>query len=270
MEGGWILEDMDCEPLKHSGGSAAQSSLIQVQDAFFQIFHPNDTFLKDMRSYMPKKHREYILYCERRMNIIDYMNIKSIVDDEINELINNCITAIKDFRYAHFGIVNKYIKQQIKSNDESTNESTNSKPIVNANNCIVSNNKADVKADVEADTNLSQDKKVESKMTGTGGTDFEVYLKNLIKDTKNSLIKYKSNKKPQINNKICLLYTLLYTVLSVCILYHLYTSSYLYNSHFLNYTSDNYSIFDNRFYSIDCDDFNYYYDINNTLYCLDD
>jgi indoleamine 2,3-dioxygenase len=108
----------------YGGGSAAQSSLIQAEDIFFGIKHPNDEFLKKMREYMPKKHRDYLDNMETQMNINQFINQTFIKInpnyDKLKLLCNECINLIADFRKIHKGVVTEYIINQIPKDVDDT------------------------------------------------------------------------------------------------------------------------------------------------------
>ncbi|VDN32248.1 unnamed protein product [Cylicostephanus goldi] len=58
------MEDMG--HLKYGGGSAAQSSTIQLIDAFLKVEHTgaDNDFLIRQRDYMPREHRELLQWVE--------------------------------------------------------------------------------------------------------------------------------------------------------------------------------------------------------------
>ena len=84
------------------GASAAQSPTIHLLDIILDISHPNDTFLTEMRSYMPREHREVLEYFEKQ-----YKGKKS----ELSRLkgYTESVEAIKRFRQVHFDMVKNYI-----------------------------------------------------------------------------------------------------------------------------------------------------------------
>lgn len=108
---GWYLEGIG-EYIKFDGGSAAQSSLIQAEDIFFEISHNNDSFLLRMREYMPENHKSYLEYMEIRPKL---SSIKSKICskdwDKIDSIRNECVNLIHKFRKFHFGIVQDYVKK---------------------------------------------------------------------------------------------------------------------------------------------------------------
>ena len=107
---GWYLEGVE-EYVKYDGGSAAQSSLIQAEDIFFEISHNNDSFLLRMREYMPENHKSYLEYMEIRPKLSS-IKWKISVEEwyKIESIRNECIELIHKFRKFHFGIVQDYVK----------------------------------------------------------------------------------------------------------------------------------------------------------------
>lgn len=110
--------------IEYGGGSAAQSSLIQAEDIFFGIKHPNDEFLKRMRDYMPEKHRKQLISMEERINMREFMEtriMKSSYDYQmLLPVYNDCIELIADFRKIHKGVVAEYIIKQMPRDIDGT------------------------------------------------------------------------------------------------------------------------------------------------------
>lgn len=100
--------------IKNIGGSAAQSTLIQMYDCFFGIEHDEHgkTFLDEMRKYMPKSHYEYLRNLEQLPSLKEY--VLNSADTELIEKYNDCVKCLKKFRQAHLGLVHKYIMRFVK------------------------------------------------------------------------------------------------------------------------------------------------------------
>ena len=113
---GWYLQGINIPPLKEDGASAAQSSLISLEDIFFSVEHKEGTkeFLNKMRQYMPKKHRNYLEYCESRPKLKDYIQNNMILE----EYFNSCIDLIVKFRKNHLGIVHRFVIEPSNKNSE--------------------------------------------------------------------------------------------------------------------------------------------------------
>jgi indoleamine 2,3-dioxygenase len=98
----------------YKGGSAAQSTLIQILDV---LLHENEigcefskNFLKEMLNYMPSKHKKYVL--NLKTNKEEYNLHNYIKQTCNNNLINNynfALTQLQLFRKTHFQIVKDYI-----------------------------------------------------------------------------------------------------------------------------------------------------------------
>lgn len=113
---GLIYEGVSDEPQKMIGGSAAQSSSLQLVDAALGIKHDKDIedFLNKMRSYMPPKHVEFIEMISRQTNLRQYAGNRG---GDIKRSYNEAVQAVVNFRSYHIQIVTKYII--ITSNKES-------------------------------------------------------------------------------------------------------------------------------------------------------
>jgi indoleamine 2,3-dioxygenase len=95
----------------YHGGSAAQSSLIQLIDCILQIDHGSERtgqYLKKMRFYMPKEHRLFLETIEKNSPINQWLT----EDAPLRPLYNDCIKRITHFRQVHLEIVAKYIMGQ--------------------------------------------------------------------------------------------------------------------------------------------------------------
>lgn len=108
---------------KFGGGSAAQSSLIQLLDIILGVDHESEhgkKFLLEQRDYMPKTHKEFLEFAE---NIFKQNKLKSIAltDSQVFASYNNAINELKVFRQAHYKLVHDYIVKFIK-NPEHENE----------------------------------------------------------------------------------------------------------------------------------------------------
>lgn len=106
---------------KHnSGGSNAQSSLIQFFDVVLGVEHsptgaPKTSapggkhgFLEEMRKYMPGPHRDFLDHMDTIANIRQYVS-NSISGPELSEAYNLAVESLKEFRNIHIQIVTKYI-----------------------------------------------------------------------------------------------------------------------------------------------------------------
>lgn len=94
--------------LKYAGGSAAQSTLIQVYDALLGVKHSPkiNEYLVNIRNYMPQSHRNYLEM------MIKLPSLPEIVDKNNKELVaelTNCVQQLERFRMSHMGLIHSYI-----------------------------------------------------------------------------------------------------------------------------------------------------------------
>lgn len=106
--------------LKFGGGSAAQSSLIQLIDVILGVEHESEhgkKFLLEQRDYMPKSHRDFLKYVE---NHFKSNSLKMIATRNLKVLLEyNCaVKELKTFRQAHYKLVHDYIVKFIKTPEE--------------------------------------------------------------------------------------------------------------------------------------------------------
>lgn len=160
-----ILEgDFPSEPqtISFGGGSAAQSSLIQVEDIFLGVKHPGDKFLLKQREYMPGEHRKILETMSLKQSLKHYIDRDIVQDEEIIELFNECLQKLVTFRGVHMGIVKNYIIQQVQINEAHEKGIT-------------------VKQ-------LEQQQRDGVKGVGTGGTDLKTFLNGIKKDTEAAMV----------------------------------------------------------------------------------
>lgn len=113
LPNGIIYEGVSREPFKFYGGSAAESSLFQVIDAAFGIHHSCDYFV-EIRDYMPKKHKDFINYVEKNINV------RTLIDDDpkLLEIYQSCVNTITTFRNLHYGLIHQYIIKMSSSQED--------------------------------------------------------------------------------------------------------------------------------------------------------
>ncbi|KAH6666797.1 indoleamine 2,3-dioxygenase-like protein [Halenospora varia] len=99
----------------YSGGSNAQSSLIQFFDIVLGVEHKSTTgtkgskygFLTEMRNYMPGPHRSFLQTMESISNIRSYASTSPI--PEVLDAYNFAVKENEKFRDIHIQIVTRYI-----------------------------------------------------------------------------------------------------------------------------------------------------------------
>ncbi|MEE9451524.1 MAG: hypothetical protein V3V61_02070 [Gammaproteobacteria bacterium] len=142
------------QPQKFRGETGAQSAIIPVLDAAFGVQHGDDPlvhYLREMRDYMPPKHRDFIHKLENiktndgRPLLLAYILDNKKKQNQLWQVFSDCINQLVRFRTIHYEYADQYIHKQSKKN---------------------STNPTDV---------------------GTGGTPFMRYLKKHLEDTKELL-----------------------------------------------------------------------------------
>lgn len=94
---------------RYAGGSAAQSSFFQFCDMALGVEHGEVTagVLRDMRRYMPGKHRKLL------EDVAAVANVKEFVmesgDARVEEAYAACLAALKGFRERHIAVVTRFI-----------------------------------------------------------------------------------------------------------------------------------------------------------------
>ena len=91
---------------KFHGGSAAQSSTLAIFDTILGVQHSN-SFLMDMRTYMPPKHRHLLEKIGSVSSLREYAEASE--DTVFRAEFNKVLGALEAFRNAHLGIVRLYI-----------------------------------------------------------------------------------------------------------------------------------------------------------------
>lgn len=160
-----------------SGGSNAQSSLIQTLDILLGVKHTANAahssqgdskinYLDEMKKYMPREHREFLYHLESVCNIREYVS-RNASNRALQEAYGRCISMLKIFRDNHIQIVTKYI-------------------ILPSNSKQHGSNKPNVPSPIEPNTKASGclgHKVASSKTIGTGGTRLMPFLKQCRDET---------------------------------------------------------------------------------------
>lgn len=111
---GAVYEGTGVGPVQHTGGSAAQSSLLQAVDAALGIVHPHELtndFLMGMRLYMPPRHRAFIEEIGRRSRI-RAAALEADGDATLRQAYDACVTGMDELRRRHIGLATEYITRQ--------------------------------------------------------------------------------------------------------------------------------------------------------------
>ncbi|KAL3419501.1 indoleamine 2,3-dioxygenase [Phlyctema vagabunda] len=160
---------------QYSGGSNAQSSLIQFFDIVLGVEHTptknskvaavgpkaKHGFLQEMRRYMPGYHSKFLSHMESIANIRPYaLNNTS---PEVTAAYNMAVARLSSFRDVHIQIVTRYIlnPSRIKNEESKTSASAG------LNLAVASSNSATTKG-----------------LHGTGGTELLPFLKQSRDETR--------------------------------------------------------------------------------------
>ncbi|KAF4258211.1 hypothetical protein KXV68_008146 [Aspergillus fumigatus] len=170
---------------QYSGGSNAQSSLIQAFDIFLGVEHsatgeaklsntsqykPKIGYIQDMRNYMPGPHRRFLEMMIRISNVRQFaMNYNA--DTEVRNAYNTAVMAVGAFRDKHIQMVSRYIITPSR-----TKPTRMSSAQVNL-------------ATVTAAHQVTRSKDTPAEYSGTGGTDLIPFLKQT-RDTTKAAAKY--------------------------------------------------------------------------------
>ena len=107
-----IFEGIYPNPPEYRGGSGAQSTANPCFDIFLGAKHTGDEdeFLKEIRDYMPRKHREYLEALSCQPSVREYVKLSG--DSELIGSYNETVDAFSDFRCEHITLVTRYIVSQ--------------------------------------------------------------------------------------------------------------------------------------------------------------
>ncbi|GAB1293053.1 Indoleamine 2,3-dioxygenase 2 [Apodemus speciosus] len=109
MPAGLVYEGVSAEPLKYTGGSAAQSSVLHAFDEFLGIQHCAECvgFLHRMRDYMPPSHKAFLEDLHSAPSLRDY--ILTSGPGGCLTAYNQCVEALVELRSYHISVVARYI-----------------------------------------------------------------------------------------------------------------------------------------------------------------
>jgi indoleamine 2,3-dioxygenase len=106
---GVIYEGVSETPRRLLGGSAAQSSLIQLFDALFGLAHPDSpsgAYLRAVREYMPPLHRAFVVDTERDSRVRQRAISGTPM---LRNAYNAALEEIISFRNAHMQLAHDFI-----------------------------------------------------------------------------------------------------------------------------------------------------------------
>ncbi|KAJ6171440.1 Indoleamine 2-3-dioxygenase [Penicillium chermesinum] len=175
---------------QYSGGSNAQSSLIQTFDIFLGVTHPatgdkeketdqkalkskGPGYIEQMRDYMPAPHKRFLEVLTDISNIRDYV-VSLGSDSPAKEAFNAAVQSLTKFREAHIQIVTRYVITQSRI-------SAASQPAERLNLATAS-----VKSTENSDGSSGSDEDDSGVLHGTGGTSLASFLKQTRDSTKSA------------------------------------------------------------------------------------
>lgn len=189
LPNGVIYEDRSGhgEYRQYSGGSNAQSSVIQFFDIVLGVQHrptgerkdhasnlgtekpqgPRHGFVLEMRNYMPGPHRRFLEDVERVSNIPEFVNAHKD-NVPLTVAFDSCLAMLTALRNVHLNIVSRYII--IKSRE--------TRSVERAESPVALRRK---KLDIASASNTEAGEKKELK--GTGGTALVSFLKQARDET---------------------------------------------------------------------------------------
>lgn len=193
-----------------SGGSNAQSSLIQALDILLNVEHhptghrkrtngvlptskephknkplsadqseKRNNFLVEMRSYMPRKHREFLEALIRVAHIRDYVLEHAETTPELVISYDACLAMLRTFRDKHIQVVSRYIIIQARKAQKMAATTTTSKP---ASSEVPEEQHAKTSSEPKRE-GLATSSSSQSTPRGTGGTALIPFLKQARDET---------------------------------------------------------------------------------------
>jgi len=157
---------------QYSGGSNAQSTLVQFLDIALGVKHQGTgdkpgggsdkrhTYLNEMRKYMPESHRQFLEHFSTIANVQQYATSLPASSD-VREAFDIAVDAMTAFRDIHIKIVARYIVTPSRAaNSQDTFERKNI-------------------ASASSDSSVGKD-----ELKGTGGTNLMAFLKQTRDETR--------------------------------------------------------------------------------------
>ncbi|MFM6517974.1 MAG: hypothetical protein ACKPHO_03815 [Dolichospermum sp.] len=116
---GVLYEGVSEQPQMWIAASAAQCSLFHAFDIAFGIDHQDQggQFLRQMREYMPLKHRQFLVELEAGPSLREYILHKKPDYLRIKELYNQSVELLDAFRKKHLEISVNYVVKQARKKE---------------------------------------------------------------------------------------------------------------------------------------------------------
>lgn len=173
--------------VQYSGGSNAQSSIIQFFDIVLGVEHrptrqkkastdqdikkpskPDDNFIKEMRKYMPGKHAQFLEQVHRVSNIRSFVE-EHFYDRALSLAFDACLAMLSAFRDKHIQMVSRYIIVKSRQAKEKEGEKEEQSKKVNLA--------------YRTKSKSTEDDKAKKDLTGTGGTSLIPFLRQARDET---------------------------------------------------------------------------------------
>ncbi|KAF2670603.1 Indoleamine 2,3-dioxygenase [Microthyrium microscopicum] len=178
------------EYVQYSGGSNAQSSIIQFFDIILGVEHrptgappssdrpamhgpPSANFILEMRRYMPGPHRRFLEAVERIANIRNFV-VANSGNAALRTAYDACLAMLRAFRDIHIQIVSRYII--IKSRESRPSSTSPPRPSGRKNLAVAS-----MQSHSSGEDSAGAPR--QRKLKGTGGTALIPFLKQARDET---------------------------------------------------------------------------------------
>lgn len=109
------VEEYGAKPQSFRGETGAQSSIIPSLDAVLDIAHAEDmlrSYLREMRDYMPPKHRKFIEAVEAGSSVRGYVRRLLKSRSRLRDAYNAAVNGVELFRSTHLTYARNYIMKQ--------------------------------------------------------------------------------------------------------------------------------------------------------------
>lgn len=135
-----VIYGNESKPRSYPGGSNAQSSLIQFLDILLGVKHystgerplpfrkgdenkastgaPENSFMNEMRKYMPGGHQDFLVKLQEVTNIHDFVLTHGDSHPDLVLSYDACLAMLKLFRDKHIQIVTRYVVLQAKKTNK--------------------------------------------------------------------------------------------------------------------------------------------------------
>jgi indoleamine 2,3-dioxygenase len=196
----------DDEYVQFSGGSNAQSSIIQFFDIVLGVEHrptgvkaqpsssdsesslasdsSRNNFIHDMRRYMPGAHRRFLQHVERIANIHQFVE-QNADNAALRVAYDACLAMLRHFRDIHIQMVSRYIivKSREGRSTEPRGPAGHPIPSKRLNLAVASSVRADSSSSSPPASGGNADHSRLRKLRGTGGTALIPFLKQARDET---------------------------------------------------------------------------------------